>query len=498
MGILSRTGTYIDGAWRPAQSDHTVTVINPYTEQPFGVTSVASPAEVDAAVVSADRAGRRSAWSATSLEDRIAIVERIRDGLLARATELATLNTSSMGMLYSRAKGLGRAAELIEMYIAAARELELAYLRTSHDAAALITRRPVGVVAAIVPWNTPIRSEVKKVIPALLAGCTVVLKPAPETPFGASTFAEICSEAGLPPGVLNVVPGDASTGAHLVRHPLVRKVAFTGSTATGQQIWQAVAPNFTRLQLELGGKSAAILLDDVDLDAALPWLSQGIFSGSGQQCIATSRILAPRSRYAEVVEAMAAAADSLVPGDPFDPTTTLAPLVSARQRDRVLGYVEIGRSEGAKVVTGGRVPASPAHGWFVEPTILAEVDNAMRVAQEEIFGPVACIIPYDTEQEAIAIANDSRYGLGGSVYSRDPLHALEVAQQIDAGHVAINRHGVPQNVPFGGVKHSGIGREHGIEGYDSFLEYKVYPMSREVAARVRAERLATGRTSAGN
>ena len=330
----------------------------------------------------------------------------------------------------------------------------------------------------------PVGSEIKKLIPAILAGCTIVLKPAPETPFGAAILAEICSEAGAPPGVVNVVLGDGSTGDHLVRHPLVRKVAFTGSSATGSRIWAAVADKFARLQLELGGKSAAIVLDDADLEQATPFLAMGIFPFTGQQCTATSRILAPRSRYDEVVEAMVAAAGSFVLGDPFDPATTMGPLVAERQRTRVLDYIELGKSEGARVATGGGRPSDQPRGWFVSPTVLTQVANTMRVAREEIFGPVVCVIPYDSEAEAIAIANDSAYGLGGAVYSRDSERALCVARQVESGYISVNRYGIGPTAPFGGVKASGIGREGGLEGYESFLEYISHPLTHDFAVQL--------------
>lgn len=479
-----RKGVYIDGAWRPSTGQGTFTVVNPYTEQPYGEATVGTADDVDAAVRSAHRALTEGEWRETSLEDRIAVVKGIKELVTARADELAAMVSSSMGAPFEGYRGLGNSAELMDMYVDMVRQVRWEYLRMDYSGDSLIVRRPVGVVAAIVPWNVPVRSEVKKVIPAILAGCTVVLKPAPETPFSAAAFAEICAEAGLPPGVVNLVPGDGTTGDHLVRHPLVRKVAFTGSSATGSAIWSATADRFVRLQLELGGKSAAIVLDDADLGTITPWLAMGIFPFTGQQCTATSRILAPRSRYDEVVDAMTGAARSYVLGDPFDASTTMGPLVAERQRARVLGYVDLGRSEGARVAAGGGRPGDQPRGWFVEPTVLAGVDNAMRVAREEIFGPVVVVIPYDDEADAVRIANDSEYGLGGAVYSADDARALAVARQVDSGYVSVNRYGIPSTAPFGGVKRSGIGREHGVEGYDSFLEYVPHPLTHEHAEKL--------------
>lgn len=478
------SGLFVDGRWLPPARAASRPVVNPYTETEFGSAPIVSPADVDRAVRSA-REALEGPWRETTLEERIAVVERMRDLLMARAEEIAGWNSSSVGSLYAYAKGLGNASALIDMYVASVRRLPLEYLRMDELGDALVVRRPVGVVAAIVPWNGPVRAELKKVVPALLTGCTVVLKPAPEAPFGASALVEIAAEAGLPPGVLNLVTGDGSTGAALVGHPLVDKVAFTGSSATGQQIWEVAAPTFKRLQLELGGKSAAVLLDDVDLAEALPWLDQGIFSLSGQMCTATSRVLVPRARYAEVVDALVGAARRHVLGDPFDAATTMGPLVADRQRERVLGYVDIGRGEGARVATGGG-PSTQPRGYFVEPTVLADVDNGMRVAREEIFGPVVCVIPYGDEDEAIRIANDSEYGLGGAVHSADPARALATARRIDSGFVSVNRYRIPDSAPLGGVRRSGIGREHGVEGFDSFLEYTAHPVPHELAVELSA------------
>jgi aldehyde dehydrogenase (NAD+) len=479
--MLIRDGVYVDGRWLPSTGDAAATVINPYTEEPMGRATVATAEDVDLAVRSAQRAFDEGPWRRMSLDERIEVMERFRDLLAARSDELGTLNSSSNGTPFSTARLLGSSVELIDMYIAQARRLTFEYLRRDATGDSLIVRRPIGVVAAIVPWNVPVRSEIKKIIPALLTGCSIVLKPAPETPFGAAAMAEMFTEAGLPDGALNLVLGDGSTGDHLVRHPLVRKVAFTGSTATGSRIWSAVSDRFARLQLELGGKSAGIVLDDADLNDARPWLSGGIYALAGQSCTATSRVLAPRSRYDEVVEMMAEEARAQVMGDPFDAATTLGPLVAERQRTRVLGYIETGQREGAKVVTGGERPSGQPRGWFVEATVFAGVDPDMHIAQEEIFGPVVVVIPYDDDADAVRIANNSSYGLAGAVFSRDPHRALAVARQVDSGSIAINRFGLPSSAPFGGVKNSGIGREHGTEGYDAFLEYIAHPLTPDFA-----------------
>ncbi|MGW0176757.1 aldehyde dehydrogenase family protein [Rhodococcus sp. NPDC003322] len=483
--MQERLGIFVDGQWQDSSGSDTVTIVNPTTEEPYGIVRVGTAADIDRAVVSADRALGSTAWRDATLDDRCKIVARIAELLEQKAPELARIQTETTGVLHRNALRLGESVALIEMFLESARRVNFRYLRRDAYGDALVTRRPVGVVAAIVPWNAPIRSEVKKVIPALLAGCTVVVKPSPEVSFGTALFAEICAEAGVPPGVVNVVLGDGSTGDALVRHPLVRKVAFTGSTPTGAKIAAATSGSFTRLQLELGGKSAAILLDDFDLDAVLPWLVRGSWANSGQVCVALTRILVPRSRAGEVVDALAAAARNQVVGDPFDENTTLGPLVTSQHRDKVLGLIEAGLQEGANLVTGGR--SSDLPGWFVEPTVFADATNDMRIAREEIFGPVATIIAYDSVDEAVAIANDSPYGLHGAVFGADETRALEIAQRVESGSLGINRALLPHSAPFGGVKQSGVGREHGPEGYDSFLEYVSYNISSTLADQLTSE-----------
>lgn len=493
--MRERLGIFVDGQWHASSGSDIYTVINPTTEEPYGITNLGTDLDVDRAVISADRALRSAAWRATTLDERCAMVERIALLLAGRTKELARIQAESMGGLYRTALALGGSLQLIEMYLESVREVDFEYVRSDRYGNTLITRQPVGVVAGIVPWNAPVRSEVKKVVPALLAGCTVVLKPAPETPFGAAIFAEICAEAGVPPGVVNLVPGGPATGEALVRHPLVRKIAFTGSTATGARIASLGGESFKRLQLELGGKSAAILLDDVDIEAAVPWLIRGNWGNSGQVCTAITRVLTPRRRYADVLDALAAAASEQVVGDPLDDQTTLGPLVTERQRDKVLGFIAAGVNDGAQLVTGGG-RADLDHGWFVQPTVFSGVDNAMRIATDEIFGPVTSVIPYDSEDDAVEIANDSRYGLHGAVFARDEAHALQVARRIDTGSVAINGFYLAASAPFGGIKQSGIGREHGPEGYDSFLEYISYNIPKTLADRLSDE-LARGARRSG-
>jgi acyl-CoA reductase-like NAD-dependent aldehyde dehydrogenase len=338
----------------------------------------------------------------------------------------------------------------------------------------ILRKEPVGVVVAIVPWNMPQFLIATKVIPALLAGCTVVLKPSPETPLDALEVADLFEQVGLPPGVLNVLPGGRETGEQLVAHPGVDKITFTGSTAAGRRVALAGASGLKKVSLELGGKSAAIALDDSDPAEVAAGVRLSSLGNSGQVCNGLFRILVPAARADEYIDAMAAATDSLKVGDPSDPTTEVGPLVARRQQERVRGYIEAGKAEGARLVVGGaEMPEGIDHGWFIRPTVFAEVDNSMTIAREEIFGPVISMITYRDEAEALRIANDSDYGLAGAVWTNDIDHGIEVAAQVRTGTFGVNQ-GYMQDptVPFGGVKASGIGRELGPEGLEAFLDIK--------------------------
>jgi acyl-CoA reductase-like NAD-dependent aldehyde dehydrogenase len=469
--MRTEIGLFLDGQQRHAHSRERITVIDPTIEAPLGAAPAGDAEDVDTAVRSAERALREGPWPAMELQERAEIARRLATLLRSHADELAELSARQMGAPVHTGRSLLAAPELIEAYVDAALELDFEYLRLGATGDALVRRRPIGVVAGIIPWNAPVRSAIKKAVPALLAGCTVVLKPAPETPFDSLRVAELLSEAGLPPGVVNVVPGGAETGRRLVAHPAIRKVAFTGSSATGASIAADCAPRFTRLQLELGGKSAAVLLDDADVAAAGAELAYSAFHNSGQACVALTRAVVPTALHDDLVDVLCTAARDERVGDPLDEATTMGPLVSARQRERVEGYIQTGRREGAQVAACGGRPPGFGRGWFVEPTVLTGVGNAMTVAREEIFGPVISVIACDDEDEAVAIANDSDYGLSGAVFSADPMRALEIARRFDTGNVAVNGARIPITAPFGGVKRSGLGREHGPEGFDHFLEY---------------------------
>jgi aldehyde dehydrogenase (NAD+) len=461
---------FIDGAFRVA--DESKPVLEAATGELLGAGASATEADVDAAVAAARAA--LPEWRSASPDHRARVLTAFAAALHQRAAQTNELVTRENGMpmsLSRNANGVFPAA-LLGYYAKLITATALEEIRPSITGHTIVRREPVGVVAAIVPWNYPQALAAFKLAPALAAGCTVVLKAAPETALDAMVFGEAAREAGLPPGVLNIVPGGIPTGSHLVSHPGVDKVSFTGSTAAGRIIGEVCGRLLRPVTLELGGKSAAIILDDADLDTTMKGLRSVSFINNGQTCFLGSRILAPRSRYGEVVDALAALVGGFTVGDPLDTATDIGPVVSARQRDRVLGYIEAGKSSGARLVAGGGVPRDQPRGWFVAPTVFADVDNADRIAQEEIFGPVLAVIPYDDDAEAVALANDSEFGLAGSVWSADEDRATEVAREITTGTVGINDYQIDINAPFGGVKASGIGRELGPEGLDEFFSLK--------------------------
>jgi acyl-CoA reductase-like NAD-dependent aldehyde dehydrogenase len=402
-------------------------------------------------------------------------MDRFADELGKNLAERAALTSIQNGLpitFATFAEGNGPIG-LLQYYAAIARTTpnEERRPRVDGNGTTVVRREPVGVVAAIVPWNFPQVLTMFKLAPALAAGCTVVLKPSPETTLDALELAAAAERAGLPAGVLNVITGGADIGAYLVAHPGVHKVAFTGSTAAGRQIGEMCGKLLRPVTLELGGKSAAIVLDDADLATTVQGLATASLLNNGQTCYLSTRILAPRTRHDEVVQAVGALASSLTVGNPLDPGTHVGPLVSSRQRDRVESYIELGKTSGAALAAGGGRPDRDK-GWFVQPTVFGGVSNDARVAREEIFGPVLSVIPYGDLEEAVAIANDSDYGLGGTIWTSDVERGLNVARRIETGTVGVNFFDLDLGAPFGGVKSSGLGRELGPEGLSAYQQLK--------------------------
>ncbi|MGX1808509.1 aldehyde dehydrogenase [Nocardia sp. NPDC055321] len=463
---------FIGGRWTAPAGTETVQVVSPATLETVGSVPNPTRADVDAAVTAARHAFDHGPWPSTPPEERAELLARVSALLDQKAGELTAALSAETGAPPMSASTLNNfpAKATLDYYAGLGKAFPWTESRTGTFGTTKVSREPIGVVAAIIAWNVPLFLAVNKLAPALLAGCTVVLKPAPLTPLTANLLADIFAEAGLPEGVLSVLPADAEVSEYLVSHPAVDKVTFTGSSAVGRKIASVAGGQLKRCSLELGGKSAAILLPDMDI-TAMPQLAFAGLMNSGQACVAQTRILAPRSRYDEILDALVESSRMFPLGLPTDPAAQLGPLISEAQRGRVEGFIAKGKDEGARLVSGGGRPAD-LPGWYVEPTIFADVENTMTIAQQEIFGPVLSVLPYDTEQEAIAIANDSDYGLAGSVWTTDIDHGLEVAAQVRTGTYGINWYAFDPCSPFGGYKTSGIGRENGPEGLDAYCEQK--------------------------
>ncbi|HPG75388.1 MAG TPA: aldehyde dehydrogenase, partial [Rhodoglobus sp.] len=467
------TDLFIGGQWRAASTTGRIDVVNPATEEVWASVPDADAADVDAAVCAARAA--LPDWRGIGAAARAEVVLRFADELAARGEGMARVITAENGTpIAETSAAASHSAGILRYFATLADLVDAVDVRPFPNAPGSYTevsREAVGVCALISPWNFPLGLVMVKLAPALIAGCTVVIKPAAETPLDLRVLMEAAVAAGIPAGVINVITGGRETGSLLVQHPLVDKVAFTGSTEAGRIIAQQCGSLLRPVTLELGGKSAAILLDDVDLDYFGTMLNRTCLRNTGQTCYNSTRILAPRSRYGEIVELVAGVVASTKQGDPLELDTVYGPTVSARQRDRVEGYIALGRAEGATVATGGGRPAFD-RGFYVQPTVFSDVDNRMRIAQEEIFGPVLVVIPFDDDSDAARIANDSQFGLGGSIFSADESRAAALARTIETGSIGVNFFGSNHAAPFGGWKDSGLGVEYGPEGLNAYLRLK--------------------------
>lgn len=461
---------FIDGAWRKPHGSAFEDVINPATEKVIGRICMGDANDADAAVRAAAQAFE--GWAATSPAERAGWLAKIHAALQARAEDIAQLISQEVGTPINFAR-FAQAGLPIASFGMAAQQLAV-YEFSETVGNSEVVREPVGVVACITPWNYPLHQIAAKVAPALAAGCTVVLKPSEVAPLNAFLLAEVIAEVGLPPGVFNLITGAGPVvGEALASHPLVDMVSFTGSTRAGRRVGELASQTIKRVALELGGKSANILLDDADLSQAVPGAMQACFLNSGQTCIAHTRLLVPEARYAEVAEAVVTATQQFRLGDPSDPEVHLGPLASSAQRDRVRQYIKRGVQEGAELLVGGaEAPSALPTGYYVSPTVFGNVTPEMAIAREEIFGPVLSILTYRDEDDAVRIANDSVYGLSGGVWSKDVIRAKTVARRLRTGQVDINGGAFNLLAPFGGYKQSGNGRELGQYGLEEFMEYK--------------------------
>ncbi|MFT3660990.1 MAG: aldehyde dehydrogenase [Gordonia sp. (in: high G+C Gram-positive bacteria)] len=474
---------FIGGRWVPASSDAAFDVVSPLDGETVGRAALGARADVDAAVAAARTAFDEGPWPRMTLAERSAVLQRFRDLLAEETEEIATTITTEMGVPIAQTvpSQAGAALALLDVNLELAREYPWARLRRSPLGNAYVMRRPIGVVAAVIPWNAPLSVGMLKLAPALLTGCAVILKPSPEAPFSSNHLADLAVRAGLPDGVLNIVTADRAESEYLVTHPGVDKVSFTGSSAAGRRIAALCGDDLRRYTLELGGKSAAIVLDDADLGAAAKALRTLSFRYNGQACTNKTRIVVPRSIHDQLVDALVAEISDIRVGDPLDPATELGPLAAARHRERVEGYIRSGREQGAVVAVGGGRPEGFENGQFVDATLFTGVTNDMVIAREEIFGPVVAVIAVDDEDEAVRVADDSDYGLSGAVFGADADRAFAVAQRLRTGSVEVDGAGTGFKAALGGFKHSGIGREAGLEGFDGFVEITSFGVSGALA-----------------
>lgn len=484
----SRDTIFVGGRWIRPSSTEKLQVISAFTEQPVATVPLGNAADVDAAVAAARKAFDKGPWPKMSVDERVAVLRRLRAVLERRRENVAQTITAEMGSPITQSRTIQATvplAMLDEHCQIASESYPWSEVRHSASGNALVKRYPKGVAALITPWNAPMMTVIQKLGPALLSGCTVVLKPASLSPLSAYLLAECVEEAGVPEGVLNVITVDRREAEYLVLHPGVDKVTFTGSTGAGKHLAMKCAEILRPITLELGGKSAGIVLDDADIPATINSLKLLSFRNSGQICTLKTRILVSRRREAEFVEALGEMVRSMPVGDPNDPATHIGPMVSEKQRENVERYIDIGMKEGWTKVAGGLGrPDGLHHGWFVQPTLFAGVDANSRIAQEEIFGPVLAVLPYDDEEQAIEIANNSVYGLSGSVFSTDIDRAVAIADRVKTGVVEINGAPFGFHAPFGGVKESGTGRESGWEGFEAYVEVKSIGLPKDYADRL--------------
>ncbi|MEU2437453.1 aldehyde dehydrogenase [Streptomyces rubradiris] len=469
---------YIGGRWVEPSDPELLDIVSPHDRSVIARAAQARPADIDRAVAAARTSFDGGVWRLTPPAERIAVLRRfnaLREENAEHIAELISMENGSAGW-FTRAgqPGLTRQANA---YLKAAEEFAWEETLAPSDPASpvrsVVRREAVGVVAAVIPWNSPFSSATSKIIPALITGNSVILKVSPENSPSMGFLAELMERVGLPEGVLSVLPADRETSEYLVSHKDIDKIAFTGSTRAGRRIASIAGEQLKRVSLELGGKSAAIILPDADLGKAVAGLKSGSLLNNGESCVAQTRVLAPRSRYEEVVTAVKEMVESLKVGDPGDPETFIGPMIRPDQQERVRDYIRLGIEEGARLVTGGpQIPEGLEKGNYVTPTVFADVDNSMRIAQEEIFGPVLVVIAYDDEDDAVRIANDSEYGLSGGVWSADEERALAVARRVRTGTVTVNGASLAFDGPFGGFKASGIGREYGAVGIGTYTEYK--------------------------